>query len=45
VLFAAGFALYLPQFFGPAAVRIGHGVLVAIGSVVLAVALWRAADA
>ncbi len=42
VLFGAGFALYLPQFFGPAAVRIGHGVLVGIGSVVLAVALWRA---
>lgn len=41
VLFGAGFALYLPQFFGPAAVRIGHGVLVGIGSVVLAVALWR----
>ena len=45
VLFGAGFALYLPQFFGPAAVRIGHGVLVAIGSVVLAVALWRRAEA
>ena len=43
VLFGAGFALYLPQFFGPAAVRIGHGVLVAIGSVVLAAALWRRA--
>jgi hypothetical protein len=45
VLFGAGFALYLPQFFGPPAVRIGHGVLVAIGSVVLAVALWRAPEA
>jgi hypothetical protein len=45
VLFGAGFALYLPQFFGPPAVRIGHGVLVGIGSVVLAVALWRRAEA
>jgi hypothetical protein len=44
VLFGAAFALYLPQFFGPAAVRIGHGVLVAIGSVVLAVELWRRAE-
>lgn len=42
VLFAVGFALYLPQFFGPAAVRVGHGVLVAIGSLWLAAALWRA---
>jgi hypothetical protein len=43
VLFAAGFALFLPQFFGPAAVRIGHGVLVGVGSIVLAAALWGAA--
>jgi hypothetical protein len=43
VVFAVGFALYLPQFFGPAAVRVGHGVLVAIGSLWLAAALWRAA--
>ena len=41
LLFAIGFALYLPQFFTPEAVRIGHGVLVAVGSVILAVALWR----
>jgi hypothetical protein len=45
VVFAVGFGLYLPQFFGPAAVRVGHGVLVAIGSLLLAVALWRAVDA
>lgn len=41
VLFAVGFALYLPQFFGSAAVRVGHGVLVGVGLLVLAVALWR----
>jgi hypothetical protein len=43
VVFAVGFALYLPQFFGPPAVRVGHGVLVAVGSLLLAAALWRAA--
>jgi hypothetical protein len=42
VVFAVAFALYLPQFFGPAAVRIGHGVLVAVGSLLLAMTLWRA---
>jgi hypothetical protein len=43
ILFAVAFALYLPQFFGPPAVRIGHGVLVAAGSLVLAAALWKPA--
>jgi hypothetical protein len=43
VLFGLGFALYLPQFFTPAPVRIGHGVLVAVGCVWLAAALWRRA--
>lgn len=42
VLFAVGFAAFLPQFFTPAGVRIGHGVLLAAGCVWLAVALWRA---
>ena len=41
LLFAAGFTLYLPQFFGPPAVRIAHGVLVMVGCVVLAYALTR----
>ena len=27
ILFAVGFGLFLPQFFGPPALRIGHGVL------------------
>jgi hypothetical protein len=41
IAFGAGFALYLPQFFTPAPVRIAHGVLVMIGAVWLAVALGR----
>jgi hypothetical protein len=41
VLFAAGFALFLPQFYLPAAGRIGHGVIVAAGCLWLAFALWR----
>ena len=41
VPFAAGFALFFPQFYTPPAVRIGHGVLVAVGLAWLAVALWR----
>jgi len=39
VLFAVGFALFIPQFYGPPAVRIAHGVLVGIGCVWMAVAL------
>jgi hypothetical protein len=42
-LFALGFVLFLPQFFTPPVVRIGHGVLVALGCVAIAVALWRSA--
>jgi hypothetical protein len=40
ILFATGMALFLPQFFGPAAIRIGHGILLAVGSIILAAALW-----
>jgi hypothetical protein len=43
LLFAVGFALFLPQFFGPAPVRIAHGILLAAGSIILAVAQWAAA--
>ena len=39
-LFAVGFAVFLPQFFGPAPVRIAHGILLASGSIILAAALW-----
>ena len=44
ILFATGMALFLPQFFAPAAVRIAHGVLLAAGSIILAAALWAAAS-
>jgi hypothetical protein len=44
ILFATGMALFLPQFFGPAAVRIAHGILLAAGSIILAAALWASAD-
>jgi len=43
ILFAAGMALFLPQFFGPAAVRIAHGILLAAGLLILAAALWASA--
>jgi hypothetical protein len=43
VLFAVGFVLFLPQFFTPAAVRVGHGALVALGCAWVGLALWRAA--
>jgi hypothetical protein len=38
-LWAAGFALYLPQFFLSPEVRIAHGVLVGVGCVLLATTL------
>jgi hypothetical protein len=45
ILFALGFALFIPQFYTPAAVRIGHGLLVAVGSAWVALALWNATAA
>jgi hypothetical protein len=42
ILFALGFALFIPQFYTPPAVRIGHGLLVAVGSAWVASALWNA---
>ncbi len=44
ILFALGFALFIPQFYLPAAARIAHGVLILLGSAWLAAALWRAAE-
>ncbi len=38
---AAGYVLFLPQFFGPPAVRVAHGVLILVGCALLAAALWR----
>lgn len=40
--YAAGMALFLPQFFTPASVRVGHGILLGAGAAVLAVAIYRA---
>ncbi|ETK34178.1 hypothetical protein [Microbispora sp. ATCC PTA-5024] len=39
---AAGFVLFLPQFFGTPALRMAHGALIAAGGVWLGLALWRA---
>ncbi|WP_405145336.1 hypothetical protein OG589_01180 [Sphaerisporangium sp. NBC_01403] len=39
---AVGFALFIPQFFGPPALRIAHGALIAIGGVRLGLELLRA---
>jgi hypothetical protein len=44
IVFAVGFALFLPQFYLPPAARIAHGVLTGIGLAVLAVSLWRVVD-
>lgn len=38
---AAGFALFIPQFFAPGGIRIAHGVLLGAGLVWLALVLWR----
>jgi hypothetical protein len=40
--YALGFVLFLPQFFTAAPVRIGHGVLMAVGCLWLAAAMTRA---
>jgi hypothetical protein len=45
ILFALGFALFIPQFYAPAAVRVGHGALIVVGCIWLAAALWRVAPA
>jgi hypothetical protein len=44
IAFAAGFALFIPQFAAPPAGRIAHGVLVAVGLIWLAIVLWRSTD-
>jgi hypothetical protein len=41
ILYAVGFALFLPQFFLPAAARIAHGVLLAAGCLWFAAAMWQ----
>lgn len=42
VPFAVGFALFIPQFFGPYSLRVAHGALIAVGGLWLAAELWRA---
>jgi hypothetical protein len=41
ILFGAGFALFIPQFYLPPAARIAHGILLAAGCWLLAWAMWR----
>ncbi|WP_043843746.1 hypothetical protein [Amycolatopsis taiwanensis] len=41
VLFAVAFALFIPQFYASPALRIAHGVLVAVGCLWLATGLWQ----
>ncbi|MEV5890221.1 hypothetical protein [Nonomuraea fuscirosea] len=38
---AVGFALFIPQFFGPYPLRVGHGALILAGGVWAAAVLWR----
>lgn len=40
-VFAAGFVLFLPQFFAPPWVRIAHGLLIVAGAVLLAASTYR----
>jgi hypothetical protein len=44
VLFAIAFAALIPQFFAGAGVRIGHGLLTAVGLGWLAFVIWEAAS-
>ena len=41
IVFALGFALYIPQFFGTQPIRVAHGVLVAIGCIWLVWSMIR----
>ncbi|GAA3183118.1 hypothetical protein [Nonomuraea roseoviolacea] len=38
---ALGFALFIPQFFGPYPLRVAHGALIAAGGLWLAAEVWR----
>lgn len=40
-VFAAGFVVFLPQFFAPPCVRIAHGLLILVGAVALAASTYR----
>ena len=41
IVFAVGFSLFLPQFYLPMPLRLAHGLLVTLGCLWLAAALWR----
>lgn len=41
---ALGFALYIPQFYGTQPVRVAHGLLIAVGSLWVAVSMWHASS-
>lgn len=45
MVLAAGFVLFLPQFYAPPAVRIAHGLLIALGAIVAARAVAAPSDA
>ena len=40
-VFALAFTLYIPQFFGSPAIRVGHGLLVTAGCLWLAFGVWN----
>jgi hypothetical protein len=44
ILFGLAFALFIPQFFGSPVIRVTHGLLMAVGCVWLAFAIWRAQE-
>ena len=44
VVFAAAFALYLPQFFATPELRVAHGVLTALGCILLATTIARTTE-
>ncbi len=44
-VFAAGFVLFLPQFFAPPWIRIAHGLLILVGAVLLARRIATGTDA
>ncbi|OZC97281.1 hypothetical protein CH275_24255 [Rhodococcus sp. 06-235-1A] len=44
MVLAAGFVLFLPQFYTPPAVRIAHGLLIAVGAIIAARAVAGSSD-
>ena len=44
VLFALGFALYIPQYVATQPIRVAHGLLVAVGCLWIAAGLWQKSE-